>query len=635
MSNPAFSEFHPIAYLGVTAQALKILEPLQTNSSGTLYCPDKIQLTSPSNTIAYSGSLTEQVAQIWQQYRAFVFCLATGAVTRIIAPLLKNKVHDPAIIVIDAQGKYVISLCGGHQQGADKLTTLLAEQLRATAIITGTSSSLNLPAIDTIGQPFGWVRGSGSWTKVMAAVANYKPVEVMQDSGSSLWLKSLPEAHSLVINNLKQNNSSFVPSETQNQQPQARIWISATSRKFADSDIFPKVQWHPRVLWIGIGCERDTSPQLIKIALMTTLEQYHLAPEAIAGICSLDLKADEPGILQLCQARNLSLITFTADTLKQVRVPNSSSVVAQEVGTPSVAEAAAMMGAMSVPDPRGRNAPQLLVDKQIFKQANQGAVTIAIAQAETEYTARTGKLHLIGMGPGSLEQITPAAQAAITAADVVIGYSLYTDLVRSLLRSDQIIEALPITQEKQRGERAIALANWGLTVAVISSGDCGIYGMAGLVMEQLKLGQWNGKTPEVQVFPGISALQSAASRVGAPLMHDFCAISLSDLLTPWDVILKRIEAAAVGDFVTAFYNPRSLKRTEQIVKAQEIFLQHRNPDTPVAIVRSVYRDDEQISITTLGQMKTTEIDMLTTVIIGNSNTFEYCDWMITPRGYLK
>ncbi|HEY9658636.1 MAG TPA: precorrin-3B C(17)-methyltransferase, partial [Allocoleopsis sp.] len=236
--------------------------------------------------------------------------------------------------------------------------------------------------------------------------------------------------------------------------------------------------------------------------------------------------------------------------------------------------------------------------------------------------------------PGELAQITPAAQTAINQADVVIGYSLYLDLIQSLLRPGQIVEASPITQERQRAERAIDLAQWGLTVAVVSSGDCGIYGMAGLVLEQLRSIGWDGKTPKVQVFPGISALQASASRVGAPLMHDFCAISLSDLLTPWQVIEKRLTAAAAADFITALYNPRSQSRTQQIAQAQQIFLQHRNPETPVAIVHSAYRPDEQITLTNLAQMLDSPIDMLTTVIIGNSSTRTYADWMITPRGYL-
>jgi cobalt-precorrin 5A hydrolase/precorrin-3B C17-methyltransferase len=232
-----------------------------------------------------------------------------------------------------------------------------------------------------------------------------------------------------------------------------------------------------------------------------------------------------------------------------------------------------------------------------------------------------------------LSQITPAAQTAIAQADVVIGYELYIELIRPLLRPGQLVEALPITQERQRADRAIELANWGLTVAVISSGDCGIYGMAGLVMEQLQGLGWNGQIPAIEVFPGITALQAAAAQVGAPLMHDFCAISLSDLLTPWPVIEKRLNAAAEADFVTALYNPKSQTRTRQIATAQQIFLQHRSPQTPVAIVRSVYRFDQQVTLTTLEQMLEMPIDMLTVVLIGNQSTRRFADWMITPRGY--
>jgi cobalt-precorrin 5A hydrolase/precorrin-3B C17-methyltransferase len=261
-------------------------------------------------------------------------------------------------------------------------------------------------------------------------------------------------------------------------------------------------------------------------------------------------------------------------------------------------------------------------------------VTVAIAESEQEYIGRLGKLWLIGTGPGQLDQITPAAQTAIAQADVVIGYSLYIELIKPLLRPGQIVEALPITQERQRAERAIDLANWGLTVAVVSSGDCGIYGMAGLVLEQLRSQGWDGKTPSLQVFPGITALQAAASRVGAPLMHDFCAISLSDLLTPWEVIEKRLTAAAQADFVVALYNPKSQTRTHQIATAQAIFLKYRDAETPVAIVHSAYRPDEQITITTLADFLNCPIDMLTIVLIGNQSSRTHADWIITPRGYL-
>lgn len=611
-----------LAAMTTTPSGLRCLAPL---------CDEKVQLWIAPKLEAeaellglkyclYRTSLAECLREQWANYEGFVFCLASGAVVRLIAPLITDKATDPAVVVVDPSSKFAISLCGGHQGGGDRITRRISQLLNTQPILTGASNALGLPAIDTVGEPFGWVKGSGDWLGVSSAVAHQVPVQIVQEAGTTLWQKHLPEEHSFQF--------GFAEFEDRNEQPkpQARVWISPIKRSFAPDAELPKVQWHPRVLWVGVGCERDTDRVLIEWAIASTCEKNHLAIEAIAGIATLDLKSDEVGLLALTKDKNWPLRCFEADTLKAVDVPTPSAVVAKEVGTHSVCEAAALTAA---------SASQLRIKKQVVKKAGlKGAVTVAIAQAEIEYTGRTGKLHLVGTGPGSLSQITPAAKSAMTDADVVIGYKLYVDLVRSLLRPGQIVEALPITQERQRAERAIELANWGLTVAVISSGDCGIYGMAGLVLEELRAQKWNGKTPDVQVFPGVSALQSAASRVGAPLMHDFCAISLSNLLTPWEIIQTRLKAAAEADFIVALYNPKSKTRTEQIVFARDTFLQHRGPDTPVALARSLYRPDENITLTTLGDMFEHPIDMLTTVIIGNRSSSTYEGWFITPRGYL-
>ena len=612
LNNSCLEQFAPIAAIATNQQAAKIISPLTQDASISLHLPAAL---NSQGTQQYEGSLKEHLELIWDQHEAFIFCLAAGAVVRLIAPLLNHKAIDPAVVVIDAKGDYVISLCSGHQGKADLLATMIAASIDATAIITGASHSLDLPAIDTFGYSYGWRRGQGDWTGVMAAIAKQEPVQIIQEAGSLLWQEHLPQQHPF----------SFGFSELGDEvKPKARIWISPTKRKIAPKSDFSKVQWHPRVLWVGVGCERNTSSELIKRAIDETCQTYHFATDAIAGIASIDLKADEQGIIEVCQERNLIFKTFSAEQLNEVEVPTPSEVVQKEVGTPSVAEAAAILA--------GQN---LLVSKQIFKSSDgSGAVTVAIAQAEKEYIGHTGKLYLIGIGPGNLNQITPAAKTAITEADVVIGYQLYINLIEALKRPGQIVEASPITQEQQRAQRAIELARWGLTVAVVSSGDCGIYGMAGLVLEELQATDWNGKEPQVQIFPGISALQSAASRVGTPLMHDFCAISLSDLLTPWDTIQKRLLAAASGDFITALYNPRSQTRTQQIITAQAIFAQHRQPDTPVAIVHGAYREDERVILTTVEKMLEQPIDMLTTVIIGNTTTRNYAEWMITPRGYL-
>ncbi|WP_254172736.1 precorrin-3B C(17)-methyltransferase [Planktothrix pseudagardhii] len=614
MSFSQFQSFQPIAAIATTPQALQQLQPLCQGLNAILWIPNTLHPLP--GTQVYSGSLSEHLATLWSSHRGFIFGLAAGAVVRLIAPLLQHKSSDPAVVVLDQTGKFVISLCSGHQGGADQLTRLVARQLNATPIITGATNALGLPALDLLGLPFGWRQGPGDWTAVSGAIARGEQVNVFQEVGSTLWQTTLPPAHPF----------DFTP----NSEAKFHICISS-QRRLSDTI---QVQWFPRVLWVGIGCERNTPRALIEKAIEQTLQQYNLAEEAIAGIATLDIKGDEPGLVELCQAKHWPLRTFPSEVLREIKVPNPSKVVEAEVGTPSVAEASALQAA---------GVKTLFVSKQIYRDQLPSAstsnrigqaVTVAIAQAEQEYTGRTGQLLLVGIGPGELDQITPAAQTAIVQADVVIGYSLYLDLIRPLFRPGQIVESYPITQERQRGERAIDLAQWGLTVAVVSSGDCGIYGMAGLVFEQLRARSWDGKTPMVQVFPGISALQAAASRVGAPLMHDFCAISLSDLLTPWEVIQNRLKAAAQADFVCILYNPRSRTRTEQLHTAKRIFLEARSGNTPVAMVRSAYRCDEEITITTLEQFNPDAVDMLTTVLIGNQSTGIYENWMITPRGYL-
>ncbi|MCQ8117117.1 precorrin-3B C(17)-methyltransferase [Methylomonas rosea] len=246
---------------------------------------------------------------------------------------------------------------------------------------------------------------------------------------------------------------------------------------------------------------------------------------------------------------------------------------------------------------------------------------------------KTGKILLVGFGPGSQEHMTYRAREAIAEADAVIGYTTYIKLVEELLAGKEVIRK-GMTEEIDRCIEAYDQALLGKTVALISSGDIGVYGMAGPTYEVLLQAGW---TPDsditVEVIPGATALNACAALVGAPLTHDFCSISLSDLLTPWPTIAKRLEAAAHGDFVVALYNPKSGRRTGQIVEAQRILLLHRSPETPVAIVKSGYRRRQAIQMTTLAQMADCDIGMLCTVLIGNSSTFVREGLMITPRGY--
>lgn len=246
-----------------------------------------------------------------------------------------------------------------------------------------------------------------------------------------------------------------------------------------------------------------------------------------------------------------------------------------------------------------------------------------------------GKLLIIGFGPGSFEHMTNRVQTAIQESHCIIGYKTYVDLIRDLL-TDQEIISTGMSEEVSRAQTAVRLAEEGKTVAVISSGDAGVYGMAGLVYEVLIEKGWTEATGvSVEVIPGVSASNSCASLLGAPIMHDACTISLSDHLTPWTLIEKRIEAAAQADFVISLYNPKSGRRTRQIQEAQRILLGYRSLKTPVGLVKSAYRDRQHIVITDLENMLDHDIGMLTTVVIGNSSTFLYDNKMITPRGYQR
>lgn len=603
-----FESFQPLTAIAVTPAAALALSPLH-QVGVKIYVPAQLSLTG--NYESYDNSLGEFLPQQWQQARGLIFCLAVGAVVRLIAPLLKDKETDPAVLVVDPQRTWVLCLCGGHRGHGDRLTDLVAEQLGASPILTGASQDLGYVPLDTLGEPWGWQKGTGDWIGISAALARQKLIEVHQESGDRLWQSHIPPGQPL----------AFEP------QPKSggQLWITPRQLSCEESPL-PQAQWHPRVLWVGIGCVRGTSQQFIAQALHQVFHTEGLSIQAIAAVATLDLKADEIGLLAFCQQAQLPLQTFAPATLNAIPVPNPSDVVAQEVGTASVAEAAAIAGA------RPYGFETLRIPKQIFKQDNE-ALTIAVAQAQREFNPQRGALWLIGSGPGDLAQLTVAARTALQQAQVWIGYGLYLDLLQPLQRPGQIIEAFAITQERTRAQRAIALAQQGLQVAVISSGDCGIYGMAGLVLEELQKLNWDGQTPRIEVFPGITALQAAAARVGTPLMHDFCAISLSDLLTPSEKIWQRLQAAAQADFVTALYNPQSQKRTQLIIRSQEIFLQWRSPTTPVALVRGVYRSQETIVKTTLEQMLTFPIDMLTIVLIGNSTTYKYQDFLITPRGY--
>ena len=242
------------------------------------------------------------------------------------------------------------------------------------------------------------------------------------------------------------------------------------------------------------------------------------------------------------------------------------------------------------------------------------------------------KIFVAGIGPGSVGDVTPDVLEAIRQSDVIIGYKYYFQFVEPYVSPGTECVDTGMLKERERAAQAFEHAEQGKTVCVISSGDAGIYGMAPLIWEMKRE---RGSDVEIEVLPGISAFQKAASLLGAPIGHDLCIISLSDLMTPWETIERRIRAAAVADFVTAVYNPKSHGRYWQLYRLQEIFLQHRDPATPVGFVRQAGRDDQQVTLTTLGEFDPEQVDMFTVVLIGNSQSYVWDGRLITPRGYYR
>lgn len=570
-----------------------------------------------------SPSASETLTNAWSHSAGFVVVGATGLVTRLIAPLLQDKRRDPAVVVVDPLGRFAIPLLGGHGAGAEALSQRVAALLGGTAVLTGASGGSGRLALDAFGSQWGWRRGGGDWDALMRhGAARDGRLPVRQEAGSSLWRQLQAAAPHGELSAGDQASSIKPAPIPPGATPAAaeHLELVVTARQGAGC------RWHPPCLWLGIGCERGTDLALLERLVMEGLAAAKLAAAAVAGLASIDRKGDEPALLELAARHGWPLRLFRAEQLAEVSVPNPSAAVAAEMGTASVAEAAALLAA-------GVGA-QLLLPKQIERRqaGENGAATLAICQALDQWAPQRGQLHLVGSGPGRLDLLTPAARQALAASSAWVGYGLYLDLLEPLRRVDQLRLDGRLTEERARCAEALALACQGLPVALVSSGDSGIYAMAGLALE-LWLQLPENDRPGFAVHPGISALQLAAARAGAPLMHDFCTISLSDRLTPWQVIERRLRAAAAGDFVVALYNPRSRDRHWQLQRACDLLLEGRPANTPVAIARQLGRSGEAVSLHHLGSLPIEQVDMLTLVLVGNASSYLQDGKMVTPRGY--
>ena len=543
----------------------------------------------------------------WPEIDLIIFIGSIAASIRIINSFLTSKDQDPGVIVIDKKCSKIVPLIGLHQSNTQNIACQIANLLGGEIIETNNSNDQSFLKLDAFGNQWGWRRSGKTkdWSKLVIKQAKNEEIFCKQTSGNSLWKNS----ESGEIINLIDEKAI--------EKPDSTFHVSIFENH--------ETTWHPPVLWIGIGCERNTSKELIVNSLANLLKSRNLSKYSIAGLATVDIKKDEKGILELADENNLPIKFFSREDLSAIIVPNPSSVVEKEIGTPSVAEASCLLAA-------GEES-KLLEEKRIFK--NQfGAVTIALAESKNQYNPTNGEIHIIGSGPGDISFLTSNAKKALSKCTVWIGYKMYLDLIKSLKRSDQVLIESKLTEEKERCRKAINLAEEGIKVALISSGESGFYGMAGLLLELLQKISKEYR-PYFEVHPGISSVQLAAAISGAPLMNDFCSVSLSDKLTPWSLIEKRIEGALVGDFVIALFNPQSIERNWQLKSVIDSCLQSRDGDTPVLIARQVGRENQTKKFFTLNTIPFKEIDMLSIIIIGNSQTTLVDEIFLTPRGYLQ
>jgi cobalt-precorrin 5A hydrolase / cobalt-factor III methyltransferase / precorrin-3B C17-methyltransferase len=546
---------------------------------------------------------TAHIAALFAAGTPIVGLCAAGILIRGVAPLLADKRTEPPVLAVAEDGSVAVPLIGGHH-GANALARAIAQATGGIAAIT-TAGDLRLGfSLDE--PPPGWRIANPMQVKpVTAALLAGAPVTLSIEAGNAEWL-----------------TAEFAESGS--------VAIRVTDRAAAPDD--RALVLHPPVLALGIGCERGcTAEELIALA-EATLAEHGLAAGAVAAIVSLDLKADEPAVHELAARLAVPARFFTpADLLAETaRLATPSDTVFRETGCYGVAEGAAVAAV----GPAGT----LLVAKQKSRRATCAVARSPLPLDATRIGRPRGVLAVIGMGPGDPVWRTPEANAALAGATDIVGYSLYLDLLGAAI-AGKVRHETGLGAETERARQALDLAALGRSVAVVSSGDAGIYGLATLVFELIDREdrpEW--RRIALSVVPGLSALQAAASRVGAPLGHDFCTISLSDLLTPWPTIERRLRAAAEGDFVVALYNPRSQRRDFQLAAAREILLSARPAATPVALARNLGRATERVTTTTLAALDPASVDMLTIVLVGNSQTRFVAgseSRIYTPRGYAK
>ncbi|MFJ2085999.1 precorrin-3B C(17)-methyltransferase [Micromonospora chokoriensis] len=558
---------------------------------------DTVAAAWPHARLVEGDTVADALRSAWAGCDAVVAFLATGAVVRILAPLLGDKHSDPAVVVVDEAARHAVALLGGHAGGGNDLAEQVGALLDARPVITTATDAVGLPGLDTLGWPV-----QGAVAAVSRAILDGEPVQLIADAE---WpLPALPP--NVQPPAVDSHGAADAPGDT----------AGGGYRLLVTDRVVPLDErtavLRPPSLVAGVGASRGVPAEEVAELLHRVLAEAGLHPASLRCLASADVKADEAGIRSTADVLGVPLVTWPATRLAAIDVPHPSEVVRAAVGTPSVAEAAALLGA----DGRAEHAT-LLVGKTATAMA-----TVAVARH-----APRGRLAVVGLGPGAPDLRTPRAVAELRRAAVVVGLDQYLDQVRDVFRPGTRVLSSGLGAEEARARAAVAEAAAGRAVALVGSGDAGVYAMASPALE------YADERIDVVGVPGVTAALAAGALLGAPLGHDHAYVSLSDLHTPWEVIERRVTAAAEGDFVTVFYNPRSRARDWQLGKALGILAAHRSPDAPVGVVRNASRPGERVHLATVATLDPAVVDMYSVVVVGNSDTRLVAGRMVTPRGY--
>lgn len=563
---------------------------------------------APDGVDAIFNDAGTHLARLFQMGRPIICLMAAGALVRLLAPHLKDKLAEPPVLAVSEDGASIVPLLGGHR-GANDLARRIAKALGGHPAVTTAGDLRFGVALDA--PPPGYVLANPEDAKaVMAELVAGAPVRL---EGRASWLEE-----------------SGLPFDGKGT---IALIVSEHTAPTAGRSLV----YRPKTLVLGLGASRGAHPgEAIELA-ERVISESGMARDSVALVASIDVKADERAIHAVAEHFGVPARFFAADRLEAEasRLASPSEAVFAEVGCHGVAEGAALAAA---------GAGGALIVPKMKRREVTAALGRAPLPVDVEATGRArGRLFVVGIGPGAEVWRSPEVSRMVGQATDLVGYSLYLDLL-GVLAEGKRRHDYDLGKEEARVRDAMELAGKGRTVALVCSGDAGIYAMATLVFELIdKAGGADGITDaarriEIAVSPGISALQAAAARAGAPLGHDFCTISLSDLLTPWEDIRRRVEAAARGDFVIAFYNPVSRRRRTQLAYARDRLLQDRPADTPVVLASNLGREGESVRVVPLGQLSVDDVDMLTVVIVGSSQTRTVGTgdgrrWVYTPRGY--